>query len=269
MRATFAPSTVTTESSARYAPRHSQRLAPMQSFARHLAGKRRTAPSNLARKRSFARYARSRSLRLAPMQSFVRQPAGNGRTAPSAPTLQRKEKHMDITPQVLKVDPVKPYIVESRFPHSHYVRDTRDGSFIEFENVEGEKTELVRNRRLCGVTADLGGGFLIPRLFQLDRPSAEGERRHRRQQVQSGPQSRQEFHPREDGAAACSKRGERGAVSDPARHRRPAGPNGSPRCEDGAPQGEACQAGDRDAALESDRRGEVGLARSEDFSDRP
>jgi hypothetical protein len=113
----------------------------MQSFARQLAGKRRTAPSNLARKRSFARYAGSRSLRLAPMQSFVRQPAGNGRTAPSAPTLQRKEKHMDITPQVLKVDPLKPYIVESRFPHSHYVRDTRDGSFIEFENVEAARAE--------------------------------------------------------------------------------------------------------------------------------
>src|ERR1700676_744645 len=34
-------------------------------------------------------------------------------------------------------------------------------------------------------------------------------------------------------------------------------PNGSPRCEDGAPQGEARQAGDRDAALESDRQGDV------------
>src|SRR5256886_13307369 len=47
--------------------------------------------------------------------------------------------------------------------------------------------------------------------------------------------SRQEFHAREDGAPACSNRGERGAVSEPARHRRPAGTNGSPRCEDGAP----------------------------------
>jgi hypothetical protein len=47
------------------------------------------------------------------------------------------------------------------------------------------------------------------------------------------------------------------------------GTNGSPRCEDGAPLGEACQTGDRDAALESDREGDVGLARSADFSDRP
>ena len=77
-----------------------------------------------------------------------------------------------------------------------------------------------------------------------DRPSDEGERRHRRQQVQSGQQSRQEFHAREDGAPACSNRGERGAVSEPARHRRPAGTIGSARCEDGAPQGEACQAGE-------------------------
>src|SRR5712675_3238305 len=109
----------------------------------------------------------------------------------------------------------------------------------------------------------------VRRRLPRDRPSDEGERRHRRQQVQSGQQSRQEFHAREDGAPACSNRGERGAVSEPARHRRPAGPNGSPRCEDGAPQGEACQAGDRDAALESDREGDVGLARSADFSDRP
>jgi hypothetical protein len=73
----------TKKSSARYAPRRSLRRAPMQSFARQLAGKRRTAPSNLTRKRSFARYARSCSLRSAPMQSFVRMLAGKRRTAPS------------------------------------------------------------------------------------------------------------------------------------------------------------------------------------------
>jgi hypothetical protein len=73
----------TKKSSARYAPRRSLRRAPMQSFARQLAGKRRTAPSNLTRKRSFARYARSCSLRSAPMQSFVRMLAGKRRTASS------------------------------------------------------------------------------------------------------------------------------------------------------------------------------------------
>jgi hypothetical protein len=75
------------------------------------------------------------------MQGFAPTLAGKRRTAPSAPTLQRKEKHMDITPQELKVDPLAPYIVESRFPHSHYVRDTRDGSFIEFETVEDARAE--------------------------------------------------------------------------------------------------------------------------------
>src|SRR6202023_3602313 len=104
---------------------------------------------------------------------------------------------------------------------------------------------------------DTQGVHAVRRRLPKDRPSDEGERRHRRQQVQSGQQSRQEFYAREDGAPACSNRGEGGAVSEPARHRRPAGTNGSPRCEDGAPQGEACQAGDRDAALESDREGDV------------
>ena len=53
----------------------------------------------------------------------------------------------------------------------------------------------------------------VRRRLPRDRPSDEGERRYRRQQVQSGQQSRQEFHAREDGAPACSNRGERGAVS--------------------------------------------------------
>jgi hypothetical protein len=45
-----------------------------------------------------------------------------------------------------------------------------------------------------------------------------------------------------DGAPAGSDRGERGAVSEPARHRRPAGAIGGACREDGASQGEACQA---------------------------
>src|SRR5205807_1221565 len=83
---------------------------------------------------------------------------------------------------------------------------------------------------------DTQGVRAVRRCLPRDRPSDEGERRHRRQQVQSGQQSRQEFHAREDGAPACSNRGERGAVSEPAQQRRPAGTNGSPRCEDGASQ---------------------------------
>src|SRR2546430_2516374 len=42
----------------------------------------------------------------------------------------------------------------------------------------------------------------------------------------------------------------------------------SARREDGASQGEACQARDRDPALESDREGDARLARSADFYDR-
>src|SRR5438477_7601705 len=42
------------------------------------------------------------------------------------------------------------------------------------------------------------------------------------------------LHAREDGAPPCSSRGERGAVSEPARHRRSTGASGIARREDGA-----------------------------------
>jgi transposase len=48
--------------------------------------------------------------------------------------------------------------------------------------------------------------------------SHDGERRHRRQQVQGGEQPRQELHARQGGAAAGAARGERGAVLEPARY---------------------------------------------------
>ncbi len=49
-------------------------------------------------------------------------------------------------------------------------------------------------------------------------PAGDGERRHRRQQVQGGEQSRQELHAREGGAAPGAAAGERGPVPEPARH---------------------------------------------------
>src|SRR6516162_9656198 len=57
-----------------------------------------------------------------------------------------------------------------------------------------------------------------------------------------------------------SDRGERGAVSEPARHRRSAGALGSACREDRASEGEACQTSDRGRALESDREGNARLA---------
>jgi hypothetical protein len=49
---------------------------------------------------------------------------------------------------------------------------------------------------------------------------------------------------------------------------RRAGAIGRARGEDGASQGEACQARERDGALESGREGDASLARSADFSNR-
>jgi len=56
------------------------------------------------------------------------------------------------------------------------------------------------------------------------------------------------FRAREGGAAPGTARGERRALSEPTRHCRPAGAIEGARREDHAAQGEACQAGGRDAA---------------------
>ena len=76
----------------------------------------------------------------------------------------------------------------------------------------------------------------------------DGERGHRRQQVQGGEQSRQELHARQGGAAAGAAGGERGSLSEPARHGRPAGAVGGARRQDGTAEGEAWQARGGDGA---------------------
>src|SRR5262245_47758032 len=62
------------------------------------------------------------------------------------------------------------------------------------------------------------------------------------QQVQSREQSRQEFHERENRAAAQAIGRERVAVSEPARHRRSAGSVGDADVKEGADQGETRKA---------------------------
>ena len=51
---------------------------------------------------------------------------------------------LDITPRTREIDPLKPWVVETRFAHSHHVIDGRDGSFCEYENVEDAKAEADR-----------------------------------------------------------------------------------------------------------------------------
>ena len=60
-------------------------------------------------------------------------------------------------------------------------------------------------------------------LCRADRPADDGERRDRRLEVQGGQQPRQQLHRGQDGAAPPADRGERRALSAPARHRRSAG----------------------------------------------
>jgi transposase len=82
----------------------------------------------------------------------------------------------------------------------------------------------------------------------------ERERCHRRQQVQGGEQSGQELHAREGGAAPGTTRGERRALSEPARYRRPAGTIGGACREDHASQGEARQAQEEMERLKGSKR---------------
>ena len=97
----------------------------------------------------------------------------------------------------------------------------------------------------------------------------QSERRHRREQVQGRQQSRPQLYARESGAAPGAARGERRAVSEPARHGRFAGAVGGACGQDGTPQGEARQARKRDAAPRGDGEADVGFSRSADIVDRP
>ena len=72
-------------------------------------------------------------------------------------------------------------------------------------------------------STDAAGVCAVRRAVPRDGPADEGERRHRWQQVQGGEQSRPELHAREGGTAADAAQGKCCAVSEPARHGRPAG----------------------------------------------
>ena len=60
-----------------------------------------------------------------------------------------------------------------------------------------------------------------------DGIARDGQRRHRRQQIQSGQQSRQELHTRQGRSAADANGRKCGALSGAARHGRPSGPIGN------------------------------------------
>ena len=76
------------------------------------------------------------------------------------------------------------------------------------------------------------------------------------------------FTRAQGGAAAGAARGERGALSEPARHGRPAGADGGACGEDGAAQGEAREAERGDGQARGLREADAGLARSADLADR-
>src|SRR3984893_8649479 len=98
---------------------------------------------------------------------------------------------------------------------------------IGFSRAAGLSVRLGATLRSCGSPVGL---FPITRRLPIsaritravrhtlprDRPADESERRHRRQQVQSGQQPRQEFHAREDGGPPRSNRGKRGRRYEPA-----------------------------------------------------
>ena len=84
------------------------------------------------------------------------------------------------------------------------------------------------------------------------------ERCDRWQQVQGRQYPRQELHAWEGGAAARPIGEERGALSCATRHRRPAGAIGRASGKDGPSEGEADQAGKRDAAPSGDGEADAG-----------
>src|SRR2546421_99522 len=100
-------------------------------------------------------------------------------------------------------------------------------------------------------TGDQEGVRSVRRSVPRDGSADEGERCHRRLEVQSRQHARQELHEGQSRAAAGATGGERRALSRPARHGRSAGPVGSARSEDRASQGEARQAHKRDATPRS------------------
>ena len=77
---------------------------------------------------------------------------------------------------------------------------------------------------------------------------------------------RQELHAWEGGATPRTIGGERRALSCAARHRRPARAVGRARSEDSTFEGEAGQAGKRDAAIGGHGEADAGITRSADLA---
>src|SRR5215510_10208659 len=109
---------------------------------------------------------------------------------------------------------------------------------------------------------------------KLRRPSSrliasfESKRCDRWQQVQSREQPRQEFHEREDRAAAQAIGRERSAVSEPARHCRSTGSVGDADVEEGADQGETGKTEIGDGQAGGDREAGAGFTGSANIADR-
>src|SRR5216683_197252 len=109
----------------------------------------------------------------------------------------------------------------------------------------------------------------LRRTVPRDGSSDGDERRHRRQQVQGGEQPGQELHTGEGGAAARAARGERRALSEPARHGRPAGADGGAGREGDEAQREADEVAGADGQACGVREADACFARSANLSDRP
>src|ERR1700747_527241 len=101
-----------------------------------------------------------------------------------------------------------------------------------------------------------------------DGSAHASERRDRWQQVQGRQYPGQELHEWKGGATPRTIGEERGALSRATRHRRPAGAIGRAGSEDGASEGEADQAGKRDAATGGDGEADAGVTRSADLAHR-
>jgi hypothetical protein len=94
------------------------------------------------------------------------------------------------------------------------------------------------------------------------------QRRDRWQQVQGRQYPRQELHEWKGGATPCTIGEERGALSCAARHCGPTRAIGRPSGEDRAFEGEAGQAGKRDAAASNDGEADASVTRSADLAHR-